>query len=178
MIRRAWGTGVVLAAVVVSSSGVLNGETGQLSVFPEKVVLFGQGARQHVLVTLKDSRGSAQDVTTRSRMVISDTAVAQAGVGFVHALAPGTTRLNISYEGISSGIDVEVRPGSSSRQLSCVKDIVPIFTKFGCAGSNCHGSVRGKAGFKLSPFGYEPDLDYDAILKASDGRRVNLGNPE
>jgi hypothetical protein len=178
MIRRAWGTGVVLAAVVVSSSGVLNGETGQLSVFPEKVVLFGQGARQHVLVTLKDSRGSAQDVTTRSRMVISDTAVAQADVGFVHALAPGTTRLNISYEGISSGIDVEVRPGSSSRQLSFVKDIVPIFTKFGCAGSNCHGSVRGKAGFKLSLFGYEPDLDYDAILKASDGRRVNLGNPE
>ena len=47
-----------------------------------------------------------------------------------------------------------------------MNDIVPIFTKFGCAGSNCHGSIRGQAGFKLSLFGYEPDLDYNAIVKA------------
>jgi hypothetical protein len=58
-------------------------------------------------------------------------------------------------------------------KLSFVKDIVPIFTKSGCANSNCHGSIRGQAGFKLSLFGYEPDLDYDAIVKALDGRRIN-----
>jgi Protein of unknown function (DUF1549)/Protein of unknown function (DUF1553) len=62
-------------------------------------------------------------------------------------------------------------------KLSFVKDIVPIFTKFGCAGSNCHGSIRGQAGFKLSLFGYEPDLDYNAIVKAGDGHRVNLADP-
>ena len=56
MMRRAWGTAAVLVAVVVSSVRCPLGETGQLSVFPEKAVLFGQGARQHVLVTLKDSR--------------------------------------------------------------------------------------------------------------------------
>ena len=58
-----------------------------------------------------------------------------------------------------------------------VKDIVPIFTKFGCAGSNCHGSIRGQAGFKLSLFGYEPDLDYSAIVKTGDGHRINLADP-
>ena len=58
-------------------------------------------------------------------------------------------------------------------KLSFVKDIVPIFTKSGCANSNCHGSIRGQAGFKLSLFGYEPDLDYDAIVKAQDGRRID-----
>ncbi len=62
-------------------------------------------------------------------------------------------------------------------KLSFVKDIVPIFTKSGCANSNCHGSIRGQAGFKLSLFGYEPDLDYDAIVKAQDGRRVNRQDP-
>ncbi|MBI1790104.1 MAG: DUF1553 domain-containing protein [Acidobacteria bacterium] len=61
-------------------------------------------------------------------------------------------------------------------RLSFVKDIVPIFTKSGCANSNCHGSIRGQAGFKLSLFGYEPDLDYDAIIK--DGRRVSRKQPE
>jgi Protein of unknown function (DUF1549)/Protein of unknown function (DUF1553) len=62
-------------------------------------------------------------------------------------------------------------------KLSFVKDIVPIFTKSGCANSNCHGSIRGQAGFKLSLFGYEPDLDFDAIVKAQDGRRVNRTDP-
>src|SRR5215467_14120960 len=62
-------------------------------------------------------------------------------------------------------------------RLSFVKDIVPIFTKSGCANSNCHGSIRGQAGFKLSLFGYEPDLDYEAFVKAQDGRRINHGDP-
>jgi len=62
-------------------------------------------------------------------------------------------------------------------KLSFVKDIVPIFTKAGCANSNCHGSIRGQAGFKLSLFGYEPDLDYNAIVKAQDGRRINRTDP-
>src|SRR5579864_8626100 len=62
-------------------------------------------------------------------------------------------------------------------KLSFVKDIVPIFTKSVCANSNCHGSIRGQAGFKLSLFGYEPDLDYAAIVKAQDGRRINRADP-
>src|SRR5947208_13410296 len=62
-------------------------------------------------------------------------------------------------------------------KLSFVKDIVPIFTKSGCANSNCHGSIRGQGGFKLSLFGYEPDLDYDAIVKAQAGRRIDRADP-
>jgi hypothetical protein len=62
-------------------------------------------------------------------------------------------------------------------KLSFVKDIVPIFTKAGCANSNCHGSIRGQNGFKLSLFGYEPELDFDAIVKAQDARRINRAEP-
>ena len=62
-------------------------------------------------------------------------------------------------------------------KLSFVRDVVPIFTMAGCAGSNCHGSIRGKEGFKLSLFGYEPELDYQAITGA-DARRINLKEPE
>jgi hypothetical protein len=62
-------------------------------------------------------------------------------------------------------------------KLSFVKDIVPIFTKSGCANSNCHGSIRGQAGFKLSLFGYEPDVDYDAIVKVQAGRRIDRADP-
>src|SRR2546427_12919245 len=58
-------------------------------------------------------------------------------------------------------------------KLSFVKDVVPIFTMAGCAGSNCHGSIRGQNGFKLSLFGYEPDLDFKAI-----GPRIDREHPE
>ena len=65
----------------------------------------------------------------------------------------------------------------SAPKLSFVNDIVPIFTKSGCANSNCHGSIRGQNGLKLSLFGYEPELDYQAIVKDQNGRRVDLANP-
>ena len=63
-------------------------------------------------------------------------------------------------------------------RVSFLRDVIPILTKSGCAGSNCHGSIRGKNGFKLSLFGYDPDLDYVAITQASDGRRIDHDEPE
>jgi uncharacterized protein DUF1549/uncharacterized protein DUF1553 len=66
----------------------------------------------------------------------------------------------------------------AAEKLSFANDIVPIFTKSGCANSNCHGSIRGQAGFKLSLFGYEPQLDYQAIVKDLDGRRIDRKNPQ
>lgn len=60
---------------------------------------------------------------------------------------------------------------------SFVNDVVPIFTMSGCANANCHGSIRGQNGFKLSLFGYEPKLDYDAIA-AGGVTRINLRQPE
>jgi len=69
-------------------------------------------------------------------------------------------------------------PLVAAEKISFVNDIVPIFTKSGCANSNCHGSIRGQSGFKLSLFGYEPELDYQAVTKDSDGRRIDRKNPE
>ena len=85
-------------------------------------------------------------------------------------------KVRILVLALAVGVPLAAAPGEKPK-LSFVKDIVPIFTKSGCANSNCHGSIRGQAGFKLSLFGYEPDLDYDAIVKAQDGRRLNRTDP-
>jgi Protein of unknown function (DUF1549)/Protein of unknown function (DUF1553) len=68
-------------------------------------------------------------------------------------------------------------PIAAAEGPSFANDIVPILTKSGCANSNCHGSIRGQAGFKLSLFGYEPELDYDAIVRDANGRRIDRGDP-
>src|SRR5712692_8407043 len=68
--------------------------------------------------------------------------------------------------------------GAADRpKLSFVRDVVPIFTMAGCANSNCHGSIRGQKGFKLSLFGYEPQLDFEAIT-SSDNHRLDRAHPE
>jgi hypothetical protein len=68
-------------------------------------------------------------------------------------------------------------PMAAAEGPSFANDIVPILTKSGCANSNCHGSIRGQAGFKLSLFGYEPELDYAAIVKDANGRRIDRDDP-
>src|SRR5438132_8322082 len=79
--------------------------------------------------------------------------------------------------GMTVPITLLLLAAATQPKLSFVKDIVPIFTKSGCANSNCHGSIRGQNGFKLSLFGYEPELDFDAIVKARDARRINRADP-
>jgi len=57
-------------------------------------------------------------------------------------------------------------------------DIMPIFFRTGCNVGTCHGSARGKDGFMLSLFGYDPKGDYERIVSDMIGRRVNTSVPE
>jgi len=57
-------------------------------------------------------------------------------------------------------------------------DIMPIFFRAGCNVGTCHGSARGKDGFMLSLFGYDPKGDYERIVSDMIGRRVNTSVPE
>ena len=55
---------------------------------------------------------------------------------------------------------------------------MPVFMKAGCNMGSCHGSARGKDGFHLSLFGYDPDGDYTRLTREISGRRLNLAIPE
>src|SRR5438045_7166680 len=57
-------------------------------------------------------------------------------------------------------------------------DIMPIFFRAGCNVGTCHGSARGKDGFMLSLFGYDPKGDYERIVSDMIGRRVNTSVPK
>jgi hypothetical protein len=57
-------------------------------------------------------------------------------------------------------------------------DVVPILTKLGCDSGGCHGKATGQNGFKLSLFGFEPELNYDALVTEGRGRRLSLADPD
>lgn len=57
-------------------------------------------------------------------------------------------------------------------------DIVPILTRLSCNSGGCHGKATGQNGFKLSLFGFEPDVDYGALVHDARGRRLFPAQPE
>ena len=56
-------------------------------------------------------------------------------------------------------------------------DVMPILSKAGCNGGGCHGALAGKAGFRLSLFGYDPASDHLAITRDARGRRIDPVEP-
>jgi len=74
-----------------------------------------------------------------------------------------------------------VSPGFAAdalRPLNFSNDIVPILTKGSCNSGGCHGKAGGQNGFKLSLLGFEPQEDYEHIVKEARGRRLFPGSPE
>ena len=140
-----------------------------ITVYPPSISLTGRNASQLLAVSSGD-----RDITADCAFQLSNTAIASVSkTGLITAAADGRSTLTVSCKGERATIPVAVASAHGEPKLSFVKDVVPIFTMAGCAGSNCHGSIRGQKGFKLSLFGYEPNLDYEAI-----GPRIDRQNPE
>ena len=57
------------------------------------------------------------------------------------------------------------QPGGSSRPFSFARDVGGILTKRGCNNQECHGSVKGRGGFKLSANALYPKDDYEWIVE-------------
>jgi hypothetical protein len=52
-----------------------------------------------------------------------------------------------------------------------------VLSKAGCNAGTCHGNINGKGGFLLSLRGQDPDFDFQQLVHASRGRRVNPFSP-
>ncbi|HEY1860967.1 MAG TPA: DUF1549 and DUF1553 domain-containing protein, partial [Gemmataceae bacterium] len=50
--------------------------------------------------------------------------------------------------------------------------------KLGCNSGGCHGKASGQNGFKISLLGFEPDVDYNALVKEARGRRLLPAAPD
>ena len=67
-----------------------------------------------------------------------------------------------------------VAPASEDPGPSFRLDVMPILMRSGCNTGSCHGAARGKDGFRLSLFGFDPEADYQRITREISGRRINL----
>lgn len=67
----------------------------------------------------------------------------------------------------------------TSRPVSFANDVVPVLTKAGCSSGACHAKAgQGQNGFQLSLLGFEPQEDYEHLVKEARGRRVFAASPD
>ena len=152
----------------------------------QKIVLEPQGvhlahpqAKQRLVVTGYYADGTAHDVSTQCRYVSSSPEVLEVSQeGVLKALAPGQAVIGARLGAARSKIEVKVADQPAEVSINFSQDLLSIFTQKSCNSPSCHGAIAGQNDFKLSLFGYDPEADYQMIVSAYDGRRVNLPVPE
>ncbi len=159
-------------------------------IFPDSTTLRGRGASQRFVVMGKYSDGLERDVTFESGFSVGDSTLAEVDEGRASGLADGETELKAEVEGMEVTAKIRVEDSSQETPLGFERSISPILTQKGCNGSNCHGGVKGRGGFKLSLNSLNPPQDYKWIVRGgvyyvltmeSDDPeipRVNVAEPE
>ena len=149
----------------------------ELRVFPTNINLTTKGDRQSVVVQAVYADGLTRDVTSDASFTLANKALAKIDRGILYPAADGKTDLQIKYGGQIVTRPVTVAQANVERPISFNLDVMPVFMKAGCNSGSCHGSSRGKDGFHLSLFGYDPEGDYHRLTRESIGRRINLALP-
>ncbi|MSR48246.1 MAG: DUF1553 domain-containing protein [Planctomycetes bacterium] len=90
----------------------------------------------------------------------------------------GDTTLTVRVGANVATIPVTVRGVAMPASPSFTNDVTPMMSRLGCNAGTCHGSAKGKNGFKLSLRGYDPNTDHEALTDELAGRRFNRAVPE
>ncbi|MBI1314463.1 DUF1553 domain-containing protein [bacterium] len=154
-------------------------------VTPQRVALSGPGSRWQLLVERSLPNGLTADLTRDVTCESLDSnIVAVSPDGVVRGLADGETQIRITIRGTgvaasaTLNVPVTVSDSNGPRSLHFENDILPIFARFGCNTSGCHGKAEGQNGFKLSIFGFDPDADLAALVQEGRGRRISFTRPD
>ena len=153
-------------------------EPARIDVYPPNVQLDNSRDRQRVIVVATRGDGVTEDVTAKAKLTLADPKLAKLDKNTVAPAADGQTTLAVEYGGKTASIPVVVKSAATAPPVSFKLDVMPVLTRAGCNTGGCHGSARGKDGFHLSLFGYDPDGDHFRLSREVPFRRINLAVPE
>ena len=68
--------------------------------------------------------------------------------------------VNIPLAFCAAAFAFPVFGAGAERPTNFIRDVMPVLNRTGCTSGACHGSAKGKNGFKLSLRGYDPEFDY------------------
>ena len=156
----------------------LNRQAAALVVSPNTVNLTCQSDRQSVVVQAVMSTGLTYDVTDQAKFRFVNPEFVRRDGSTFYPVTDGETVLKVTYGEHTVDVPVMVKDSKVRPKISFRKDVMPVFMKTSCNNGSCHGAARGKDGFRLSLFGFDPAGDHFRLTREIPGRRINLAIPE
>jgi hypothetical protein len=172
---------VCLAVSSVASAGSEQPVTvpESLSVVPARIDLESSRARQHLLVSGAFFDQTQTDLSSVALYESSDPQVATVSkAGLVIPHGNGTTEITAKYRNLEARTRVSVSRFDEHLPIDFRTAVIGALSRGGCNQGACHGSPKGKNGFRLSLRGFDPDVDYRFLTRDIFSRRVNLNDPE
>jgi uncharacterized protein YjdB len=175
---RLWTVAVAFIALLSPLQADAQEKPTSLEVYPAEVHINTIRDRQSFVVQVAYPNGLTRDVTKEAKLTLSDATKVKLAGNVLHPVADGEIQLTVEFEELSKMIPIKIEQATADRDVSFKLDIMPIFMKANCNTGSCHGAARGKDGFRLSLFGFDPDGDQFRIARELPGRRINLALPE
>jgi hypothetical protein len=167
-----------LIALLGNAARVEAAALSKVEVFPPDVNLTTSRACQKFVVQATYADGITRDVTAEAKADLNKTGLVKLEKNILTPVSDGATDLKVTFAGRTVQVPVKVKQAKVDRPISFKLDVMPVFMKAGCNQGSCHGAARGKDGFRLSLFGFDPDGDHYRLTREINGRRINLALPE
>ncbi|HVK14983.1 MAG TPA: DUF1549 and DUF1553 domain-containing protein [Gemmataceae bacterium] len=173
-LRHAFLSAAILAGIAAPAAAQA---PTALEVFPPDINLETGRDRQSFVVQAWFADGLSRDVTAEAKAALANPALAKLDKNVVLPVADGVTELTVEWGGKAVKLPVKVTAAAADRPISFKLDVMPVFMRAGCNTGSCHGAARGKDGFRLSLFGFDPDGDHYRLTREINGRRINTAVP-
>ena len=168
----------LLAVLLLASSAVADDPApASLTVAPADIHLSAIRDRQSLIVQAVLPNGLTVDVTDQAQIKIENEALIRRDGNTFHPVADGSTKVIVTHAGHTVEVPVTVANATVDPPISFRLDVMPVFMKTSCNNGSCHGAARGKDGFRLSLFGFDPEGDHYRLTREIPGRRINLALP-
>jgi hypothetical protein len=171
--------GVVLCLIGLNAQSQNPGvPLERLEVFPPEINLNTTRDWQSIVVQAIYADGITCDVTSQAKLTVANPAIVRIERSIFRPATDGQTDLVVEYGGKTVTRKITVKDAGVDRAISFKLDVMPVFMRAGCNSGSCHGAARGKDGFRLSLFGFDPDGDHYRLTREINGRRINLAVPD
>jgi len=164
--------------LVCGSLSAKDAKLVDVKAYPPDINLRTKRDRQSFVIVASYDNGTTRDLSAKAKVTLANPALGKIENFTLYPLADGETELKISVEGQKLIIPVKIEKSQEERPISFALDVEPVFMKAGCNAGSCHGAARGKDGFRLSLFGFNPEADYEYLTREIIGRRINLAIPQ